>query len=157
MLENPADAAKKKVKKSSAGDMEQQDALKEEQRKQQWKDITDRILYSDRYTDDFFEYRHVTLPREIVHAIPKSYWNREYDTKVLRLLSEDEWRGIGVMQSPGWSHYEVHGASRALFQLDHCSSWFRTVPEPLILLFRRPKGYGAPQPEVAKDPTRRKK
>ncbi|KAJ7578418.1 cyclin-dependent kinase regulatory subunit [Mycena floridula] len=115
-------------------------------------------LYSDRYTDDFFEYRHVTLPREIVHAIPKSYWNREYDTKVLRLLSEDEWRGIGVMQSPGWSHYEASFLFFNLITVPHGFAHLQVhVPEPLILLFRRSKGYGAPQPEVAKDPTRRKK
>jgi cyclin-dependent kinase regulatory subunit CKS1 len=38
----------------------------------------------------------------------------------LRLMSELEWRGIGVQQSRGWVHYEVHR------------------PEPHILLFRRP-------------------
>ena len=39
-----------------------------------------------------------------------------------RLLSESEWRGLGVQQSRGWVHYECH------------------KPEPFILLFRRPKG-----------------
>ena len=42
--------------------------------------------------------------------------------KPLRLLSEAEWRGLGVQQSRGWSHYEMHR------------------PEPHILLFRRPLG-----------------
>lgn len=40
-----------------------------------------------------------------------------------RLLSEVEWRAIGVQQSPGWIHYMVHN------------------PEPHILLFRREKDY----------------
>ena len=39
-----------------------------------------------------------------------------------RLLSESEWRALGVMQSRGWAHYEIH------------------KPEPFILLFRRPIG-----------------
>lgn len=33
-----------------------------------------------------------------------------------------EWRNLGIQQSRGWVHYEVH------------------KPEPHILLFRRPKG-----------------
>eukprot|EP00427_Karlodinium_veneficum_P025753 CAMPEP_0169110854 /NCGR_PEP_ID=MMETSP1015-20121227/26743_1 /TAXON_ID=342587 /ORGANISM="Karlodinium micrum, Strain CCMP2283" /LENGTH=58 /DNA_ID=CAMNT_0009172691 /DNA_START=158 /DNA_END=334 /DNA_ORIENTATION=+ len=39
-----------------------------------------------------------------------------------RLLEEQEWRGLGVQQSRGWSHYEIH------------------KPEPHILLFRRQLG-----------------
>ena len=39
-----------------------------------------------------------------------------------RLLSENEWRSLGVQQSRGWVHYEIHR------------------PEPHILLFRRPSG-----------------
>merc|ERR1712137_202166 len=62
------------------------------------------IEYSDKYCDTTFEYRHVILP------------------KPARLLSEREWRGLGVQQSRGWVHYEVHR------------------PEPHILLFRRALG-----------------
>jgi Cyclin-dependent kinase regulatory subunit len=40
--------------------------------------------------------------------IPKTYFNSD-DPGVLRLLSEAEWRGIGITQSLGWEHYEVHG------------------------------------------------
>mmetsp|Transcript_94498 Transcript_94498/g.266932 ORF Transcript_94498/g.266932 Transcript_94498/m.266932 type:complete len:82 (-) Transcript_94498:131-376(-) len=39
-----------------------------------------------------------------------------------RLLEEDEWRKLGVTQSRGWGHYEIHR------------------PEPHILLFRRALG-----------------
>jgi cyclin-dependent kinase regulatory subunit CKS1 len=39
-----------------------------------------------------------------------------------RLLSESEWRQLGVQQSRGWVHYAIH------------------KPEPHILLFRRPLG-----------------
>ena len=56
--------------------------------------------------------RHVILPRETAKALPQP----------LRLLSENEWRSIGVQQSRGWVHYEIHR------------------PEPHVLLFRRPLG-----------------
>ncbi|KAI0282120.1 regulatory subunit of cyclin-dependent kinase [Russula aff. rugulosa BPL654] len=78
------------------------------------------IHYSDRYTDDEYEYRHVILPKPLFKMIPKSYFNPD-DPGVLRLLSEAEWRGIGITQSLGWEHYEVH------------------APEPHVLLFRRAK------------------
>lgn len=78
----------------------------------------DEIEYSDKYMDDFYEYRHVLLPKETYKKMPRG-----------RLLSESvssylmqEWRQLGVQQSRGWSHYELH------------------KPEPHILLFRRPKG-----------------
>lgn len=37
------------------------------------------------------------LPKETAKVLPKS-----------RLLTEDEWRGLGVQQSRGWQHYAVH-------------------------------------------------
>lgn len=77
------------------------------------------IQYSEKYYDDVFEYRHVVLPPEIAQHLPKN-----------RLLSENEWRGLGVQQSRGWEHYAIHR------------------PEPHIMLFRRPKGYGQPQQVV---------
>lgn len=67
------------------------------------------IQYSDRYLDDTYEYRHVILPANIAKITPKG-----------RLLTEAEWRGLGVQQSKGWIHYAIHR------------------PEPHILLFRRP-------------------
>jgi len=67
------------------------------------------IHYSDRYSDDEYEYRHVILPKPLFKMIPKSYFNTD-DPGVLRLLSEAEWRAIGITQSLGWEHYEVHGA-----------------------------------------------
>ncbi|TNY17881.1 cyclin-dependent protein kinase regulatory subunit Suc1 [Rhodotorula diobovata] len=84
-----------------------------------YQDLVDRIHYSDRYSDDFYE--HVLLPRQMLKLIPKEYF--QPDTNVMRLLTEDEWRGIGITQSLGWEHYEVH------------------APEPHVLLFRREKDY----------------
>jgi cyclin-dependent kinase regulatory subunit CKS1 len=71
------------------------------------------IQYSEKYFDDTYEYRHVVLPPEVAQHLPKD-----------RLLSETEWRGIGVQQSRGWVHYAIHR------------------PEPHIMLFRRPLNYG---------------
>lgn len=44
-----------------------------------------------------FQFRHVVLPKEMAKSIPKTH-----------LLSEDEWRSIGVQQSKGWVHYMIH-------------------------------------------------
>ena len=49
------------------------------------------------------------LPKDIAKMVPKG-----------KLMSETEWRSLGVQQSQGWVHYMVH------------------TPEPHILLFRRP-------------------
>ncbi|XP_011308528.1 cyclin-dependent kinases regulatory subunit-like [Fopius arisanus] len=68
----------------------------------------DPIQYSEKYQDDTYEYRHVILSNEIAKHVPKSH-----------LMTETEWRNLGVQQSPGWVHYMMH------------------VPEPHVLLFRR--------------------
>lgn len=65
--------------------------------------------YSDKYTDEKYEYRHVHIPKEWVRSLPKD-----------RCMTELEWRELGVQQSQGWVHYMIH------------------EPEPHILLFRRP-------------------
>jgi len=70
---------------------------------------TKQIYYSDKYFDIDYEYRHVILPKDIAKLVPKNH-----------LMSETEWRAIGVQQSQGWVHYMMH------------------EPEPHILMFRRP-------------------
>jgi len=75
----------------------------------------EEIEYSEKYGDETYEFRHVILPK----AIAKDMFRI---TGGKRLLEEDEWRGLGVTQSRGWYHYEIHR------------------PEPHILLFRRPLG-----------------
>jgi cyclin-dependent kinase regulatory subunit CKS1 len=54
------------------------------------------IYYSDKYYDNEYEYtrRYVVLPKELVKLVPKTH-----------LMSEAEWRSIGVQQSQGWVHY----------------------------------------------------
>lgn len=53
---------------------------------------------------------HVILPKPFLKRIPKHYFDPE-EPGVLRILSDSEWRGIGITQSLGWEHYEVHGTS----------------------------------------------
>lgn len=52
----------------------------------------------DRRTGSSPTARHVLLPKDIEALLPKPQ----------RLLSETEWRGIGVQQSRGWVHYAIH-------------------------------------------------
>jgi len=97
-------------------------AMTEQERQVQiqkkWNECIQRISYSDRYSDDRYVYRHVLLPKQFLKMIPKQYFSED-DSGCLRLLSEEEWRSLGIAQSVGWVHYEVH------------------APEPHILLFRR--------------------
>mmetsp|Transcript_32366 Transcript_32366/g.52326 ORF Transcript_32366/g.52326 Transcript_32366/m.52326 type:complete len:96 (-) Transcript_32366:283-570(-) len=69
------------------------------------------IQYSEKYFDEQYEYRHVILPPDIAKIYQSTYKGR--------LMTEAEWRGLGVQQSRGWVHYMTHR------------------PEPHILLFRR--------------------
>ncbi|GFG33736.1 hypothetical protein Cfor_05479 [Coptotermes formosanus] len=69
----------------------------------------DQIQYSEKYYDDKYEYRHVILPPDIAKHVPKSH-----------LMTETEWRNLGVQQSPGWVHYMMHTpgtVNRSLFLL----------------------------------------
>eukprot|EP01147_Barroeca_monosierra_P010016 gene10016-2190_t len=70
--------------------------------------MADQIAYSAKYFDDIYEYRHVFLPQELASRVPQD-----------KLMTETEWRNLGVQQSRGWIHYMHHR------------------PEPHILLFRR--------------------
>jgi cyclin-dependent kinase regulatory subunit CKS1 len=78
-----------------------------------------KVQPTDRETPRFFRLpardRHVVLPPDIAKLLPKG-----------RLLSEAEWRGLGVQQSRGWVHYAIHR------------------PEPHIMLYRRTLNYGQP-------------
>uniref|UniRef100_A0A4W6G5J2 Cyclin-dependent kinases regulatory subunit n=1 Tax=Lates calcarifer TaxID=8187 RepID=A0A4W6G5J2_LATCA len=41
-----------------------------------------QIYYSEKYTDEEFEYRHVVLPKQLSKLVPSSH-----------LMTEEEWRG----------------------------------------------------------------
>ena len=70
------------------------------------------LEHSEKYEDDVYEYKHVILPKETYMIMSKKG----------KLLTEPEWRAIGINQTKGWENYSVH------------------KPEPHILLFRRPLG-----------------
>lgn len=68
------------------------------------------IEYSNKYYDKIYEYRHVILPRQLKIKLTG------------KLLTEVEWREIGIVQTKGWEHYYIY------------------KKEPHVLLFRRPIG-----------------
>jgi len=92
----------------------QLDAVQREQARQLIAKLQPKIQYSEKYMDDVYEYRHVIMPKDLGKLVPK------------RLMSDPEWRQLGVQQSLGWEQYMMHR------------------PEPHILLFRRPKNYTVP-------------
>ncbi|KAJ2721226.1 hypothetical protein GGI07_004101 [Coemansia sp. Benny D115] len=105
-------AADAEAKAKAAADAEAKAKAKLKKEQQQRCDVakySPEIFYSDRYHDDEYEYRHVSLPKGL----------RRYLPKPPRILTEDEIFNLGVRQSPGWSQYMVH------------------LPEPHMLLFRR--------------------
>jgi cyclin-dependent kinase regulatory subunit CKS1 len=53
---------------------------------------------SRRYSDNEFEYRHVQLPKAMLKAIPKDYFS-DPSKYLLKLLWEEEWRGLGITQA----------------------------------------------------------
>eukprot|EP00927_Polykrikos_kofoidii_P050166 TRINITY_DN44090_c0_g1_i1.p1 TRINITY_DN44090_c0_g1~~TRINITY_DN44090_c0_g1_i1.p1 ORF type:complete len:196 (+),score=40.84 TRINITY_DN44090_c0_g1_i1:18-605(+) len=75
---------------------------------QSWTEETD---YSEKYCDDVYEYRRVTVPRGMLQIFPQG-----------RVMMEAEWRGYGITMSRGWQHYDFH------------------TPETNVLLFRRVLG-----------------
>ncbi|CEM21193.1 unnamed protein product [Vitrella brassicaformis CCMP3155] len=70
--------------------------------------------YSEKYSDGTYEYRHVILNKQKARQYAKIQAESGQP-----LLTEPQWRSLGVTQSRGWIHYEVY------------------KPEPHILLFRR--------------------
>ena len=47
--------------------------------------------------------RHVILPKDMKHKISKDH-----------LMTETEWRNLGVQQSPGWIHYMIHQPGKSI-------------------------------------------
>lgn len=54
------------------------------------------VLIGCRYSDNEYEYRHVQLPKNMLKRIPPEYFDTSKGT--LKLLWEDEWRGLGITQ-----------------------------------------------------------
>jgi len=74
------------------------------------------FYYSRKYYDDVYEYRHVIIPDDVL----KKY-------TIDHLLTEAEWRRLGIQMSPGWIHFDFH------------------KPEPNVLMFRRPHNGNVPE------------
>ena len=84
--------------------------------------FTENIEYSEKYQDEVFEYKHVILTQEAYEKITRN-----------KLLTENEWRALGIIQTRGWVHY----------------SSFK--PEPHILLFRRVIGTDPQTGEISNE------
>jgi hypothetical protein len=54
------------------------------------------LIKIPRYSDAQYEYRHVQLPKAMLKVIPKEYFDPSKGT--LKILWEEEWRGLGVTQ-----------------------------------------------------------
>lgn len=57
-----------------------------------------KLMQSNRYSDNEYEYRHVQLPKDMLKVIPKEYQDPSKGT--LKLLWEEEWRALGITQVP---------------------------------------------------------
>ncbi|KAG0257885.1 hypothetical protein BG011_003699 [Mortierella polycephala] len=108
--------------------MEQDHARKMEY-VEMYRKLTDRINYGDVYNDTTWEYRNVTLPKQMLQLIRNIYpsymqFPENPYSLTLKLLKDQEWRNIGIRMSNYWEN------------------WMRHDPEPHVLLFRRPFGTG---------------
>ncbi len=72
----------------------------------------DNIEQSNKYHDDYYEYKHLILPEAIYKKLGKER----------KLLTKDDWEKLGIELTNGWEHYLIY------------------ENEPHILLFRRPRG-----------------
>lgn len=77
-------------------------------------DILQRIDHSAKFVDDVFEYRFVVLP--LLH--PFLELERSHRSAWERMLSEAEWRSLGIRQTRGWAHvgYSRNEANVLLFR-----------------------------------------
>ena len=78
---------------------------------------------------------------KLIYKVYKAYFADD-DSGCLRLLSEEEWRSLGITQSPGWVHYEVHGMLSS--SVSCCDLKLHIAPEPHVLLFRRERDIEPP-------------
>ena len=92
--------------------------------------------------------RHVILPKHIAKTAPKG-----------RLLTDTEWRGIGVQQSRGWVHYSIHRCPRhrqahhslvSCATCSHAQSLARHPPLPCRMSHPTARSEPAPAPAAAR-------
>lgn len=66
--------------------------------------------------------RHVILPPEMAKLVPRTH-----------LMTETEWRNLGVQQSPGWVHYMSHQPGKTIL-FPKCIASSLQLCIPLIIL-----------------------
>jgi cyclin-dependent kinase regulatory subunit CKS1 len=64
----------------------------------------DIAIYSDKFADAVYEYRHVFLTTAQARVLHPP-----------RLFHESEWRAAGLSMSYGWEHYAWHAPERSIF------------------------------------------
>ncbi|KAF9286353.1 Cyclin-dependent kinases regulatory subunit (Cell division control protein cks1) [Mortierella alpina] len=122
---------RKKAKGQQQSSQQQQQGQAMSQReiafKEKYDKLTQAIEYGDVYCDSKYEYRNVTLPKIMLSFIDRRFMEHPDNpySNVLRILTEEEWREVGITMSQYWVN------------------WMRHDPEPHVLLFRRPVGTGA--------------
>lgn len=60
-----------------------------------------------------FTCRHVILPIDLAKHVPKTH-----------LMSETEWRNLGVQQSPKWIHYMMHNPGMLFRCVSICITYY---------------------------------
>ncbi|KAF9330310.1 hypothetical protein BG006_006728 [Podila minutissima] len=123
--QNGSQAARQRAGSSTQKQGEEdltEEELKEVDRKRRHylRQCAEDISYGTTYVDSAYEYRNVILPKAMFQWLPRNYFvNLETAGYTLKLLSEPQWRAIGLQMSHGWEHYMQH------------------APEPHIMPFRR--------------------
>ncbi|KAF9190267.1 Cyclin-dependent kinases regulatory subunit (Cell division control protein cks1) [Haplosporangium sp. Z 767] len=107
----------------------EQDHARKMEYVEMYRKLSERINYGDVYYDTVWEYRNVTLPKQMLQLIRNIYPSYMQSPEnayslTLKLLKDQEWRNIGIRMSNYWEN------------------WMRHDPEPHVLLFRRPLGTG---------------
>eukprot|EP00343_Euplotes_focardii_P002154 CAMPEP_0205806000 /NCGR_PEP_ID=MMETSP0205-20121125/9365_1 /ASSEMBLY_ACC=CAM_ASM_000278 /TAXON_ID=36767 /ORGANISM="Euplotes focardii, Strain TN1" /LENGTH=62 /DNA_ID=CAMNT_0053078063 /DNA_START=35 /DNA_END=223 /DNA_ORIENTATION=- len=59
------------------------------------------LEYGEKFYDDDYEYRYIIFPGYMTHII------RGLQVEG-RLLHEEEWTNLGLVQSRGWEHIDYH-------------------------------------------------
>ncbi|KAG0236434.1 hypothetical protein BGW41_000406 [Actinomortierella wolfii] len=96
--------------------------------------LLEQIEYGSYYEDDIYTYRHVILPKALLHRANRAFFDQR-KPHLLRLLREEEWRALGLTMSRGWENYMRH------------------EPEPHVMLFRRRKNFDQEPPVETPAPT----
>ncbi|KAI8973648.1 regulatory subunit of cyclin-dependent kinase [Mycotypha africana] len=87
-------------KKRSTGKTADEIARERQQRAKDIEELASQIQYGRSLYDDTYEYRNVTLPKNIARWLPRPFE---------KLLKTEEWLELGVRQKRSWEHYMIYG------------------------------------------------